>query len=136
MSEQTRHEGIIMSTSNRMAHIRIAESVSCEDCKAASLCHSSEKTEKFIDAVLPPSHSYQVGDRVVVMGSLSMGMRATWLGFGIPLLILVVGIVAGAQVLGDETTGALAGLSLLIPYYLSLWLFRKRLSQEFVFRVV
>lgn len=136
MGEQLRHEGIIMSKNGSVAHVRIAESPACEDCKAASLCHSAEKTEKFVDAVLPAGGSYQVGDRVVVAGSLSMGMRATWLGFGIPLLLMVAGILVGARVLGNETTGALAGLSLLLPYYLVLWLFRSRLDREFVFRVV
>lgn len=136
MSEQTRHEGIIMSKNNGVAHIRLAEATTCEDCKAASLCHSAEKTEKFVDALLPAQSVYQVGDRVTVVGSLAMGMRATWLGFGIPLALMVVGIIVGAQVLENETIGALAGIALLVPYYLGLWVFRDRLNREFVFRVV
>lgn len=125
-----------MSKKDGVAHVRIAEAPACEDCKAASLCHSAEKTEKFVDAVLPAERTYHEGDRVVVVGSPSMGMRATWLGFGIPLLLLVGGIMVGAQVLSNETTGALVGLSLLMAYYLGLWLYRGRLNKEFVFRVV
>lgn len=134
MSEQMKHQGIVMATTPDGVHVRIVEAAACADCKAHSICNSSEKKEKFVD-VAAPAGRYAVGDWVTVVGTTSMGMRATWLGFGIPLLLMVAGIVVGAQVLANETTGALAGLALLVPYYLILWTFRDRLNREFVFRL-
>lgn len=136
MREQQRHEGIVVSVKGGIAHVRIAEQPSCEDCKAASLCHSAQKTEKYVDAVIPAGRICQEGDNVTVVGALSMGMRAACLAFGIPLILMVIGIVTGIRMLGDETIGALAGIAVLVPYYLGLWFFRRQIGREFVFRVV
>lgn len=138
MSDKTKHEGIIMAKTASSVHVRIVESAACGDCKAHAYCNSSEKKEKYVDAILSPSssHTYNVGDRVAVEGSISMGMKAVWLGFGVPLLLLVAGIVIGAKLIHNEGGGALMGLGVLVPYYLLLWALRPRLNKEFVFRVV
>lgn len=133
-----RHQGIVMAKTATGVHIRIVGADACADCKAHSVCNSSEKKDKFVDALLDASASarYNIGDTVTIEGAPSMGMKATVLGFGLPLLLMVAGIIVGAQLLNDETIGALAGLAVLLPYYLILWLLKPKLNEKFVFRVV
>lgn len=151
MSDKTRYQGIITAIHGDTARVRIVEASACEGCKAKAVCNSSEKREKMIDAVLPSSSSnacslasssegaasqpkpYAVGDTVGLTVSSALGMKAVWIGFGIPLALLVVGMIVTATLLHDETMAALAGLCVLIPYYVVLWLLKPKLCSEFRF---
>lgn len=137
MSDKTRYQGIITSIDGDTARVRIMEASACEGCKAKAVCNSSEKKEKLIDATLPRSFSktYAVGDRVGLTVSTALGMKAVWLGFGIPLALLVIGMIATASILNDETLAALAGLCVLIPYYIGLWIFKPKLCEQFRFAI-
>ena len=62
-----------------------------------------------------------------------LDQKALLLGFGLPLLILL-GVVLLLTWCGyDEATAALASIAMLAPYYLLLWLLRRRISQQLSF---
>ena len=65
----------------------------------------------------------------------TMGMKAVWLGYFIPVLLLL-GAVLGLMALGvAEVPAALVGLGTLAVYYFVLWLFRGRLKNEYLFTI-
>jgi sigma-E factor negative regulatory protein RseC len=64
-----------------------------------------------------------------------MGMKAVWLAYFIPLLVMLA-VILGLIALGvAEVPAALAGLGALAVYYLGLWLLRGKLQNEYVFTI-
>lgn len=137
MSDKTRYQGIVTAIHEDTVRVRIMESAACEGCKAKAVCNSSEKKEKFIDADLSSSspNTYNIGDRVSLTVSTALGMKAVWLGFGIPLALLVGGMIVAASLLQDEAMAALMGIAVLIPYYIGLWIFKPKLCEQFRFAI-
>ena len=65
----------------------------------------------------------------------SMGMKAVWLGYFLPLVVLL-GVILGLVALGvAEVPAGLSGIGAVAVYYLLLWLFRDRLKKEYIFTI-
>ena len=77
-----------------------------------------------------------VGQTVTIAGEESMGMTAVMLAFGLPLLLLIAGLVTAISVTGSEKIGAAVALGILVPYYIVLMLLRKRIKKDFQFRII
>ena len=96
---------------------------------------SADTKEKIIDVTTGDASSYQVGDRVIVFGELSMGMMAVLWAFIIPFCILVISLFVFMAIWSDELLSALCSLALLIPYYYILWLNKTRMEKKFSFSI-
>ena len=77
----------------------------------------------------------QVGDQVEVMTKMTMGLKAVWISYVIPLAILMILILSLSQVFENEFLCGLVSIIGVAIYYLGIWLFRDRLSKEFVFYI-
>ena len=88
MADIIKHQGIVEKIDGSHVTVRIVQTSACSSCSAKGLCNASESKEKQID-VYEIGASYQIGEKVVLCGSTSMGMKAVFLSFGIPLLILL-----------------------------------------------
>ncbi|MGM9747685.1 MAG: SoxR reducing system RseC family protein, partial [Candidatus Cryptobacteroides sp.] len=63
----------------------------------------------------------------------SMGMKAVWISYVIPLLILLILVLSLSSIIGNEALTGLAAIVGVAIYYFIIWLLRDRLSDEFVF---
>ena len=70
-----------------------------------------------------------------VMTKMSMGLKAVWISYVIPLLILMILILSLSSVIGNETVVGLVSVAGVALYYLGIWLLRDRLADEFVFYI-
>ena len=93
----------------------------------------SETQEKVISLPTDPYASYNVGDEVVLCTKMSMGMKAVWISYVIPLIILMILILSLSAVFDSEVVTGLASVGGVAVYYLMIWLLRDRLNNEFVF---
>ena len=69
------------------------------------------------------------------MTSLRLGYQAVWLGFVVPLLLMLAVIWTVASIQADEAVAALSGIVALIPYYILLYILRDNLKRKFTFQV-
>ena len=127
-----RHQGVVEKIEKQKVLIKILQKTACSDCHAKSVCMSSDKKEKIIE-VYDNSGRFGINDAVVVSVQSSMGHFAVILAFIIPLALVVATIYAGVKISGNEGISGLAGLSILVPYYFVLYLFRDKLKRNFVF---
>ena len=134
MAEVIRHDGIIDSIEDDCIHVRIVQASACAACGAKSLCSAAESKEKIIDVYGVNTQAYQVGQKVMVEGAATMGMKAVRLAFLFPL-ILLVGAMALAMWLsaGNEAVAALSALLALTIYFLVLFACKKKLKNKFSF---
>lgn len=115
--------------------VAILQHGACSQCHAAGLCGMADIAEKAVEVPTDPYAGYGVGDEVNVVLKASMGMKAVWLAYFIPLLILLA-VILGLIGLGmAEIPSALAGIGAIAVYYFLLWLFRDKLRNEYIFTI-
>jgi sigma-E factor negative regulatory protein RseC len=133
MSEIITHTGVIDSIDGEMVRVRIVQHSACSSCKVASYCSSAESKEKIIDVHCTDGRARQVGNEVTVMAAQSVGMKAVLMAFVIPLALILTTIAITLKITNNELTSALAGVAILIPYYILLYVMRSRIERELTF---
>ena len=94
----------------------------------AAFPNTPKKPLKYPPAPPPPTVSG-------VVLKASMGFKAVWLAYFLPLVVLLA-VALGLIALGvGEVAAGLAGLGAVALYYLVLWLFRDRLRNEYIFTI-
>lgn len=135
MANTIKHQGIVENINGSHLQVRIIQTSACASCSIKGHCSSADTKEKLIDVTDDNVSSYQPGDRVWVIGELSMGVMAVLLAFILPFLVLVFSLFIFMAIWNDELGSALCSLALLIPYYYILWLNKSRLGKKFSFSI-
>ena len=129
------HTGKVVSMTPQTTTVQIVSHAACSECHAAGVCGLSEYTEKAIEVPTSPSATYGVGDEVQVVLKATMGLKAVWIAYFLPLVVLL-GVALGLIALGlSEVVAGLAGIGAVALYYGVLWLLRDRLRNEYVFTI-
>ena len=129
------HTGKIIEIDKDFTTIEILVSSACSTCGAKAMCGMSEDKEKLIMLPTDPYTVYQVGEEVQVATKMSMGLKAVWISYVIPLAVLMILILSLSPVIANEYARggfAIAGVAV---YYFFIWLLRDRLATEFVFYI-
>lgn len=135
MSNKIKHAGVIDSIEEGCVKVRILQSSACSGCKVASHCNASETKEKMIEIPTSQSLLHQVGDSVTIVADSSVGFRASFYGYILPLILMVVTLIAVLQMTQSEGIAALSALGILVPYYLILYLLRNQLKSKLTFEI-
>lgn len=130
-----KHLGIVENIQDSHLSVRIVQTSACAACSAKGHCSSADSKDKIIDIIDTAASSYQVGEKVMVVGEMSMGMMAVVLAFVIPFVLLIVTLFLFMALMENELYAALLSLAILIPYYYILWLNKTRLKQKFSFTI-
>ena len=129
------HAGRILEITPDFTTVQIIVSSACSSCHAKGLCGMSEEEEKVIMLPTDPYATYNVGDEVQVCTKMAMGLKAVWISYVIPLIILMILILSLSTIVEREAYRALIAIGGVAVYYLFVWLFRDKLSNEFVFYI-
>lgn len=135
MANTIRHQGIVENINGSHLQVRIIQTSACASCSVKGHCSSADTKEKLIDITDADATSYQPGDRVWVIGELSMGAMAVLYAFIFPFLVLIFSLFIFMAIWNDELRSALCSLALLIPYYYILWLNKSRMGKKFSFSI-
>jgi sigma-E factor negative regulatory protein RseC len=95
----------------------------------------ADLAEKTVEVPTDPYAFHNVGDEVEVLLKASMGMKAVWLCYAIPLVVLLAVILGLMALHVPEVPAGLAGLGAIGLYYLLLYLFRDKLKNEYIFTI-
>ena len=133
--DEIRHSGKILEITPDFTTVQIVVSSACASCHAKAMCGMSEDEEKVIMLPTDPYAGHKVGDEVQVMTKMTMGLKAVWISYVIPLAVLMILILSLSPVIGNELLLGLVAIAGVALYYLGIWLFRDRLSDEFVFYI-
>ena len=129
------HRGKIVEITPDFTTIEIIASSACSSCHAKSLCGMSEDQEKLIMLATDPYAAHKVGDEVEVCTKMTMGLKAVWISYVIPLAVLMILILSLSGVFETEVFRGLAAIAGVGVYYFVIWLFRDRLKNEFTFYI-
>ncbi|MCU0342509.1 MAG: SoxR reducing system RseC family protein [Ignavibacterium sp.] len=124
--EELYEDGIVKEASDGIAEIVISDSDHCEECSAKVYCKPGSSNERSLTVKDP--FGVQPGDKVRVTIKGSKILSASFLLYGIPLIILVVGIFIGLQIftINKELFSTLLALGFISIYSLGLFLYAKQ----------
>ena len=129
------HSGKVIEINPDFTTVEIMVSSACSECHAKGLCGMSEMEEKVIMVPTDPYEPRNIGDIVQVKTKMSMGLKAVWISYVIPLAVLMILILSLSAVIENEFLRggiAIAGVGL---YYFVIWLLKDRLSDQFEFYI-
>ena len=135
MVETIKHNGRVERIADGLVTVRIMQSSACSGCSAAKLCQSSETKEKFVDVRTNKSDNYQIGQDVLIEGTIKQGLKATLWAYVVPLALVVAAVLVVVLIGGNDALAALAALGVLIIYYIIMYSMRTRFESKFGFTI-
>lgn len=129
------HKGKITEITPDFTTVEIIASSACSSCHAKGLCGMSEEQEKIIMLPTDPYATHQVGDEVEICTKMTMGLKAVWISYVIPLAVLMILILSLSRIFENEALRGLAAIAGVGVYYFIIWIFRDRLKNEFTFYI-
>ncbi len=134
MNKEIVHSGVITGMDGNKIRIHIEQQSACSTCHSRSVCMASDMKGKEV-FVENDGGNYQIGETVELLGRTSTGLLAVLLAFVIPFLLILLTLIVLQRVVTSEAVSALISLSLLMPYYLILSLFNKKLDKKLQFYI-
>ena len=133
--KQVSHRGTIISIEEGNIKVEIINKSMCAACHAKGFCSAGDSKDKVIDVLYYNNGEYTVGDEVEVVMRRSMGFKAVWISYVIPLAILLIFLLT---LQGLDLTELQAGGCALLAvclYYVVIYLFRDKIADKFVFTI-
>lgn len=129
------HEGIIEKINDNQVTVRILQQSACSACHAKGVCMAADSKEKLVE-VVDFSGRFRENERVIIEGKESMGYKAVFWAFVLPLVILILTLILTLSLWNfSETEAAISAITALIPYYLILYFLRKKMANSFQFNI-
>ncbi len=135
MKKEIYHDGKIIEITPEFTSVEIISSSACSQCHAKGLCGFSEEESKVVMVPTSPYTERKVGDTVTLALKQTMGLKAVWISYVIPLIILMILVLSLSSVIDNEVWTGLTAIGGVALYYLVIWLLRDKLKNEFVFYI-
>lgn len=128
------HKGTVASIDDGLITISITSQSACASCHAKGTCTSADVKEKEVH-IYNHKGKVEVGDQVLIGCKQELGIKALFLGYLLPFL-LVLSILIIATIFTDrEEIAGISALAVLVPYYFIIYLFKDRIKKTFSFSI-
>jgi sigma-E factor negative regulatory protein RseC len=135
MSEEgyIEHAGIVRNADEKSVTVLLSPVTACSGCHSEKSCGLSGNVEKIVS--IPGKYDFKTGDQVIVMMKQSLGYSALFVGYLLPLLVVLLLLIILISFSVNELTAGLLSIVALIPYYTLLFVFRKTFDKKFSFSI-
>jgi len=127
------HKGIVSDIKDGIVYVDLLVQSACASCHAKGVC-GADTAQKTIE-VKDSSFQFSIGDSVIVMLKESLGIRAIFLGYLLPFIVVLSSLIIFKSLNFNDGLSALLSLSLLVPYYFILYLTRNSIKKKFNFSI-
>ena len=129
--ERVSHQGKIVGITDESIEVQILSKSACAACHIKSACNIAEMQEKNITVPKPSDRQFTVGQDVEVSMTIRQGNKAVFYAYLIPAILIIAMIFILNAFHVEEGLNALISVGSLIPYYIVLFLCRKKLKGKF-----
>ena len=129
------HRGRIVSITPEYTTVEIVSESACAACHAKGLCSLGDSKVKQVEVPTRGWDNYTVGQEVSVVLRATLGHKAVWLAYMVPLLVMVAALLGILSAGGSELAAGLGAIGAVAAYYAVIWLLRDRLRKEYVFNI-
>ena len=134
-SSEIAHRGRIVSITPEVTTVEIVSEPACAACHAKGLCSLGDSKVKQVELPTRGWDDYSVGQEVNLVLKASMGHKAVWLAYVVPLVVMVAALLGTLAADGGELLAGGLAIGALALYYLGLWLLRNRLKKDYIFNI-
>jgi sigma-E factor negative regulatory protein RseC len=111
-------QGIVIKTSSSAAWVKTIKTGACKGCSARGACHSVGNSDQMEVKAINEAGA-KVGDRIVLLFETASLLKATFLLYVFPILLLIIGAAIGQEMaphIGFNPSGlsALTGFSFFV----------------------
>ena len=128
-----KHVGVIEKVDGRKITVRVVPQQACSGCNSKASCHISGDFDKMVEVIARENTVLSIGESVNVSMRTESGFLALFIGYILPLVLLVVSVFTVYYFMGSEAGAAIGSLTTLALYYAVLYLFRHKLNKKFTF---
>ncbi len=125
-------KGIIEEIAGKRIRVRMKLMSACENCRTKSICNLIDIQDNSID-IIDKNNNYSVGDEVNIRITKSLGYKALFLGYILPIILVILFLVILSGFGFNEILTGIISLSILAVYYLILYYFRDSIRKSFIF---
>jgi sigma-E factor negative regulatory protein RseC len=129
-------KGIVIKKQEDKVIVKIEQKSTCSSCHARGACTSLDKKDKEIEIKTKDTQNYNIGDEVIITISTKLGMKAVFIAFVLPLILLVIALFLSIKLFSlTQSISALVSLLVVAAYYFFLYKQNLFLSKEFNFLI-
>ncbi len=129
------HKGVVKSVTAQFIDVEIINKSMCSECHAKSACTMSDTAAKIIRVNNFYTDPFEEGEEVLVLMKRTMGLRAVWISYAIPLIILLILLLSLPYLNLNELQTALIAVAGVAVYYFGIYLSRDKIAKEFTFTI-
>ncbi len=129
-NECIEQKGIVEDIKANKIRIRFQPLSVCDNCQTKSICNLKGNQDNSIE-ITDKSGIYKVGDEVNLILKKSMGYAAVFLGYLLPVVIVLLFLFLLLGFGINEILAGLGSLLFLAVYYLVLYLIRNNIRNKF-----
>lgn len=134
MGMSVKRRGVVVSVDGSMAKVLIDRGTACSSCKISDACNKTECDSMVVEARIATSRPIAHGD-VVCVSSGGSPLLSVLIGYGLPLVLLLVVCVLVGMATGSDAAAAVTGLASIACYYALLFCLRARVGRMFALTV-
>ena len=129
-------KGIVIKKQEDKVIVKIEQKSTYSSCHARGACTSLDKKDKEIEIKTKDTQNYNIGDEVIITISTKLGMKAVFIAFVLPLILLVIALFLSIKLFSlTQSLSALVSLLVVAAYYFFLYKQNLFLSKEFNFLI-
>lgn len=129
-------KGIVIKKQENKVVVKIEQKSTCSSCHARGACTSLDKKDKEIEITTKDVENYNIGDEVIITISTKLGMKAVFIAFVLPLILIVLALFLSIKLFTlSQSLSALISLVVLSAYYFFLYKQNLFLSKQFNFTI-
>lgn len=127
------HAGIITEVKPEGIEVKLSGDLACSSCHAKGSCGAAESSDKII--FIPHlEKQYSKGEIVEVAMSSNLGLKAVFIGYVLPFLLLMGTIIIGLT-FTTEVLASLMATAVVAIYYTVLYFSRKTMKEAFTLSI-
>lgn len=134
-SKLVEHTGYIEEVKSGQVKVRIIHESACASCHAKGACTASDMKEKIIDVSAIGFFDLFVGQKVIIQGQKSLGLKASFLAYILPFILVFITLFLTYSFTQSEGIAGISSLFVLVPYFLIIKLSTSKLEKTFVFTI-
>ncbi len=127
------HDAVIKAVFDDYYEAEILQIASCASCQLKKLCSVSDMAQKTIIVQKDNQKNIKTGDNVVIYLAQSKGLKAVFLGYVLPLILVISSLFITFEIIKNELISGIISIVILFPYYLILYLLRNKIENEYKF---
>ena len=132
------HTGRIVEIGPQVISVEIVNKSACATCHAKGLCGASDEQVRIIDVpqtIATRVEDYRVGEEVSLRLSQSLGLRAVFIAYVVPLMVLMASILVLSATQLQQLYVGIISLAAVAVYYIFVAIFRDKLEKVFTFSI-